>query len=168
MRLSAVITAFLVAAAACRHAPAPAAAPVPVTDEATRLEGAFATALLQSDSLALDRFLSPDFVFIGRGPRLGVDRRSPPVARGPWLKDVLAEVARLDSVGVSGVKGSWSGDTLTTVLEFCYRGTSGTKIRDPVENKLEHRWLLEGSRWQLLSRRVLADPTACSPRDTTR
>lgn len=162
MRLSAVIPALLVAAAACRHEPAPAAAPVPVTDEATRLEGAFATALMQRDSLALDRFLSPDFVLIG------TDRSLPSLARGPWLKDALAEV-RLDSVAVSDVKGSWSGDTLTTVFKLYYRGKSGTRILDPLEGKLEDRWLLEGSRWQLLSRRTLADPTpARAPADTAR
>ena len=123
--------------------------PHPIPDEPTRLEQTVAAALLQRDSLTLDRFLSPDFVL------LGLDSSLPPIPRAIWLKNALHDV-QLDSVAVRDVVGTWSGDTLTTVLWLFYRGKEGEKVIAPEEARLQSRWILEGdSRWQLLSRRTL-------------
>lgn len=146
LRITSAFSLLLLVAWGCRHQ-APAALP-PVADEATRLEGALATALMQRDSLALDRFLAPGFVL------LATDRRLPPVPRSTWLASTLKEI-RLDSVAVREVTGAWAGDTLTTVFWLYYRGKSGDKVIPPEEAHLQDRWLLEGSRWQLLSRRTL-------------
>ena len=135
--------------------------PHPIADEPTRLEQTLATALLQRDSMTLDRLLSPDFVL------LGVDSALPPIPRATWLKNSLHDV-HLDSVAVREVVGSWSGDTLTTVLWLFYRGKAGEKVIPPEEARLQNRWLLEGdSRWQLLSRRTLQWRPA-PPIDSTR
>jgi len=139
--------------------------PHPIPDEATRLEQTVAVALLKRDSLTLDRFLSPDFVL------LGVDSSLPPIPRATWLKNSLHDF-QLDSVAVRDVVGTWSGDTLTTVLWLFYRGKSGEKTIPPEEARLQSRWLLEGdTRWQLLSRRTLQwrpAPTDSTQADTSR
>ena len=100
------------------------------------------------DSVTLDRFISPSFVL------LGSERNLPPIPRAAWLATALKET-RLDSVAVREVAGAWAGDTLTTVFWLYYRGKVGEKAIPPEEARLQDRWLLEGSRWQLLSRRTL-------------
>jgi hypothetical protein len=64
---------------------------------------------------------------------------------------------------VRDVTGRWAGDTLTTEFWLYYRGKQGDQPVAAEEARLRDRWVLQASRWQLLSRQTLETRTLAAP-----
>jgi hypothetical protein len=128
----------------------------PPSDEPTRLEQTIAAAIMARDSVTLGRFIAPDFTVSG------ADATQPPITREAWLGSALKEFS-LDSIAVRDVTGRWAGDTLTTEFWLYYRGKQGDQPVAAEEARLRDRWVLQASRWQLLSRQTLETRTLAAP-----
>ena len=128
----------------------------PPSDEPTRLEQTVAAAIMARDSVTLGRFIAPHFTL------LNADPADPPITREVWLGRALKDFS-IDSIAVREVTGRWTGDTLVTEFWLYYRGRQGDQPVVAEEARMRDAWLLDASRWQLLSRRTLESRSAPVP-----
>lgn len=130
----------------------------PASDPAREVEAAesaWAVAMRDRDSLALERLLAPEFVVEAAAPGRPADQ----APRTRWLDNTLHRL-RLDSVAIRPVRVTVHpprGDSATAELWLWWK-----PFRVATDNRLEDTWVRRDGRWQV-TRRIIRETRLAAP-----